>query len=192
MLQELTQVMPQAVWHMCKWLENKCNNHSSLKFCCKQRNYLFGKKGLDSQWLRNGLENRTELLVKVTQSCLTPWDPMDCIVHGILQARILEWVAAFFSRGSSQSSDRTYISHIAVNSLSAEPQGKPQNTGVGNLSLLQGIFPTQESNRGLLHCRWILYQLSYQGSPVERTTEWKELTNLCAVPFLKNWSIVSL
>ena len=40
-----------------------------------------------------------------------------------------------------------------------------QNTGVSSLSLLQGIFPTQESNRGLLHCRWILYQLSYQGSP---------------------------
>ena len=41
-----------------------------------------------------------------------------------------------------------------------------QNTGVGSLSLLQWIFPTQESNRGLLHCRWILYQLSYQGSPI--------------------------
>ena len=40
-----------------------------------------------------------------------------------------------------------------------------QNTGVGSLSLLQGIFPTQESNQGLLHCRWILDQLSYQGSP---------------------------
>ena len=40
-----------------------------------------------------------------------------------------------------------------------------QNTGVGNLFLLQGIFPTRESNQGLLHCRWILYQLSYQGSP---------------------------
>ena len=40
-----------------------------------------------------------------------------------------------------------------------------QNTGVGSLFLLQGIFPTQESNRGLLHCRQILYQLSYQRSP---------------------------
>ena len=40
-----------------------------------------------------------------------------------------------------------------------------QNTGVGSLSLLQGIFLTQESNRGLLHHRQILYQLSYQGSP---------------------------
>ena len=38
-------------------------------------------------------------------------------------------------------------------------------TGVGSLSLLKGIFPTQELNRGLLHCRQILYQLSYQGSP---------------------------
>ena len=41
---------------------------------------------------------------------------------------------------------------------------KPKNTGVGSLSLLQWIFPTQESNWGLLHRRWILYQLSYDGS----------------------------
>ena len=39
-----------------------------------------------------------------------------------------------------------------------------QNTGVGSLFLLQQIFPTQESKKGLLHCRWNLYQLSYQGS----------------------------
>ena len=43
-----------------------------------------------------------------------------------------------------------------------------QNTGVGSLSLLQGIFLTQESNQGLLHCRWVLNQLSYQGSPDDR------------------------
>ena len=54
---------------------------------------------------------------------------------------------------------------LRVGSLSAEPPGKPRNTGVGSLSLLQGIFPTQESNQGLLHCRRILYQLSYQGNP---------------------------
>ena len=40
-----------------------------------------------------------------------------------------------------------------------------QNTGVGSLSLLQGIFLTQGANPGLLQCRWILYQLSHQGSP---------------------------
>ena len=40
-----------------------------------------------------------------------------------------------------------------------------QNTGVGSLSLLQEIFPTHESNTGLPHCRWILYQLSHKGNP---------------------------
>ena len=56
---------------------------------------------------------------------------------------------------------------LQADSLPVEPQGKPKNTGVGNLSLLQWIFLTQESNQGLLHCRWILYQLSYQGSHTE-------------------------
>ena len=51
--------------------------------------------------------------VKVTQSCPSLWYPMDYTVHGILQARILEWVAFPFSRGSSQSRDRTQVSHIA-------------------------------------------------------------------------------
>ena len=55
---------------------------------------------------------------------------------------------------------------LQAGSLPAEPPGKPRNTGVGSLYLLQGIFPTQESNQGLLHCRRILYQLSYQGSPI--------------------------
>ena len=45
-----------------------------------------------------------------------------------------------------------------------------QNTGIGSLSLLQGIFPTQGSNPGLLHCRWILYQLCHMGS--SRILEW--------------------
>ena len=54
---------------------------------------------------------------------------------------------------------------LQVDLLPAEPQGKPKNIGVGSLSLLQGSFPTQELNQGLLYCRQILYQLSYQGSP---------------------------
>ena len=105
--------------------------------------------------------------VKATQSCPTLCDPMDYTVHGILQARILEWIAFPFSRGSSQPRDQTQCRSLAlqVDSLPAEPTRKPKNTGVGNLSLLQQIFLTQESNWGLLHCRWILYQLSYQGSP---------------------------
>ena len=70
----------------------------------------------------------------VTQLCLTFCNSMDCSppassVHGILQAKIVEWVAIPFSRGSSQ---------------------------------------TQGLNPGLLHCRWILYCLIHQGSPIER------------------------
>ena len=86
-----------------------------------------------------------------------PWE--------ILQARILEWVARPSSRGSSQPEIEPWSPTIQAGSLPSEPPGKPKNTGVGSLSLLQGIFPTQESNWGLLHCRQILYQLSYQGSP---------------------------
>ena len=52
-----------------------------------------------------------------------------------------------------------------------------QNTLVGSLSLLQGIFPIQESNWCLLHCRWILYQLSYQGSP---TIKYHKNPSLCS------------
>ena len=102
--------------------------------------------------------------VKVAQLCLTLCDPMDYTVNKILQARILESATFLFSRGSSRSRDQTQVSHMQVDSLPAEPQGQPWNTGVGSLSLCQCIFLTQELNRGFLHCRRILYQLSYQGS----------------------------
>ena len=79
---------------------------------------------------------------------------MDYTVHGILQARILEWVAFPFSRGYSQPRDQTQVSHIASRFFT-------KDIGLGSLSLLQGIFLTQESNQGLLLCSQVLYQLSY-------------------------------
>ena len=48
------------------------------------------------------------------------------------------------------------VFNLSVSKVSAEPLGKSKNTRVGSLSLLQQIFPTQESNWDLLHCRWIL------------------------------------
>jgi len=89
---------------------------------------------------------------------------MDYTVHGILQARILEWVASPSCRGLPNPGIKPRSPALQGDSLPAEPQGKPKNTGVGSLSLLQRIFLTQESNQCLQHCRWILYQLSYQGS----------------------------
>ena len=79
------------------------------------------------------------------------------------------------------------LSHFSHAQLFATPwtvapqdssvHGILQNTGVGSLSLLQGIFPTQGSNPGFPHCRRILYQLSHKGSP--RILEW------VAYPFLQ-------
>ena len=92
----------------------------------------------------------------------TPWT-MACqapLSTGILQARRLEWVAMPSSRGSSQPRSP----ELQADALLSKPPGKPKNTRVGGLSLLQGNFPTRELNRGLLHCTWILYQLSYPGS----------------------------
>ena len=76
---------------------------------------------------------------------------------------------------------------MQADSLPAKPPGKTRNIGVGSLSLLQGIFLTQESNQGLLNCRQILYQLSYQGSPIlyienpkDVTRKLLELINECS------------
>ena len=81
-------------------------------------------------------------------------------------------VAVPLSRGSSQPRVKARSPTLQVDSSPAEPQGKSKNTGVGSLSLLQSIFQTQESNQGLLHCRQIVYQLSYQGSPVKAQEGW--------------------
>ena len=145
---------------------------------------------------------------------------MDCSlpgfsIHGILQARVLEWVAISFSRGSSLPRDRTQVSRIAgrhfnlwatrgyleifaefilqthfdflykfdirkvlshsVMSNFLWPYGLQPTPPLsmefsrqeywGGI-LLQGIFPIQRSNLGLLLCRWIFYHLSHQGSPL--------------------------
>ena len=74
--------------------------------------------------------------VKVAQLCLTLCDPMDYTVYGILQARILEWVA-FPSPGDLPSPGiKPGSLALQADSLPAEPQGKPKNIGMGSLSLL--------------------------------------------------------
>ena len=92
---------------------------------------------------------------------MTPWG---YTVYGILQDRILKWVTFTFSRGSSQSRDPTQVSRIVGGFFTSWATREAQEYCSGSLSLLQGIFPTQESNQGLLHCTRILYQLSYEGS----------------------------
>ena len=111
------------------------------------------------------------LKVKVAQLCVTLCDPINYKVHGILQARILERVAFPFSRGSSHPRDRMQVSQIAGRFFTSWATREAQEYWRGYLSLLQRIFPTQGSNWGLLHCRWILYQHS----------SWKSC-NKCSCP----------
>ena len=63
--------------------------------------------------------------MKVVQLCPTLCEPMDYTVHGILHARILEWVALPFSSESSEPRDQTQTPILLVDSLPAETQGKP-------------------------------------------------------------------
>ena len=142
------------------------------------------------------------MLAKLLHPCFTFGEPMNRSspspsVPGILQARMLEWVAMLSCRESSRPRDQTHVSYAScvgrqvlyhwshLGSLGTlmkvkviqlcltlcdphglySPWNTPcQNTGVGSCSLLQGIFPIQESNSGSLNCRWIIYQLSYQRS----------------------------
>ena len=98
------------------------------------------------------IKNDFKVKVKVTQLCLTLCDP-----HGLVNP----WNSLGQNTGVGNLSLLQGIfpgikprsPALQVDSLSAEPQGKPKTTGVGSRSLLQGIFPTQGSNPGLLHCR---------------------------------------
>ena len=107
-----------------------------------------------------------EVKVKVAQSCSILCDSTDYAVHGILQARY--WSGKPFpSPGDLPNPEIEPRSPTSqADSLAAELPRKPKNTGGRSLSLLQGIFLTQESNWGLLPCRQILYQLRYQGIPI--------------------------
>ena len=109
------------------------------------------------------------------QSCPTLCDPMDYTTFGILQARVLEWVA-FPSPGDLPNPGiKPRSPTLQEDSLPTESQGKPMNTGMASLSLLQQVFLTQGLNQGLLHCRRIVYQLSYQGSLIT-ASNWRVMS----------------
>ena len=106
-------------------------NEQSL--CNKRGVFLLGWEGFLYQ---HGTEVKVKVIV--TQSCSTLCDPMDCgppgsSVHRILQARILEWVAISFSRGSSQPRDQTWSPTLQADSLPSEPpESLPQPWGRKN------------------------------------------------------------
>ena len=107
-----------------------------------------------------GMEPRSPAL---QADALTSESPGMFSVHGILQAKVLEWASIPFSKSESRS---VVSDSLQPHGLYSPWNSPGQNTGVGDLSLLQGIFPIQGLNPRLSHCRWILYQLSHRGSPL--------------------------
>ena len=75
------------------------------------------------------------------------------LVMGILQARILEWLPGPPLGNLPNPGIEPRSPALQADSLPSVPPGKPKNMGVGSLSLLQGNFPIQQLNQGLLHCR---------------------------------------
>ena len=125
-------------------------------------------------WVWGNVECDT-VKVKVALLCLTLCDPMDSIVHGILQAGILEWVALSLLQGifPAQGSNAGLL-HWGRILYRLSHKGSPRILEWVTYPFSREIFPTQELNGGLLHCRWILYQLSYEGSPsvIPRPCPW--------------------
>ena len=109
-----------------------------------------------------------------------------CVLSGSVLSKSL-WPNLLYER---ESESRSVVSYSLPPHGLYRPWNSPdQNTGVGNLSLLQGIFPTQGSNPGLLHYRQILYQLSHKGSP--RIQEWVAYPFSSGSSQSRNWTGVS-
>ena len=129
MLQLKNPVWCNEDWrsHMLQWRPGEAKKMSQERVCSLSafhedtpRKYSATGRGLSPGLhhaapliLISRLQNLRNKKVKVAQLCPTLCDPMDYTVHGILQARILEWVAFFFSGGSSHPRDRIQVSHIA-------------------------------------------------------------------------------
>ena len=130
-----------------------------VKYCIPARTQLFLE--LQEEYIRNAV------LCLVTQFCPTLCHPMDYRPPGSFVYGQEYWSGLPCSPSGDLPDPgiKPRSPSLQVDSLPTEPSGKPKNTGVGSHSCHQVFFPTQESNWGLLHCRWILYQLRYQGSP---------------------------
>ena len=136
----------------------------STQLCSCLSQHCFPQIGNNSSWEEKPVvlppkewQIYSEFIFNFIQFVTQPWRP---------------WIDYSRSLESSKSSEsHSVMSHSLWPHGLYSPWNSPgQNTGVGNLSLLQGIFPTQGLSPGLLHCRQILYQLSHKGSL--RILEW--------------------
>ena len=141
----------------------KMDNQQGPTYCVAQKTLL------NVRWqprMEGSLGENGYMYVYGWVSLLSTWNYPN-IVNQLLNWIELNWIESHSVMSDSLRPYRLY-----------SPWNSPgQNTGVSSLSLLQGIFPTQGSNPGLLHCRQILYQLSYQGSPTLQSKKKKKVKN---------------
>ena len=133
-------------------------------------------------WVSSGSMTCDDIIFLTTTELVLTYSL--CILYKVLKVLVVTLC------NSSESESCSVVSNsLWPHGLYSPWNSIDQNTGIGNLSLLQRIFPTQGSNPGFPHCRQILYQLSHKGSP--RTLEW------VAYPFSRgssrprNWTGVS-
>ena len=126
-------------------------------------------------WTRFFLENSCHYTQKLSSWLLTKfWPPTKILLLFQIMGALVSTVPSnnqhlIVIKKSESESHSVVSDSLRPHGLYCPWNSPGQNTGVGSLFLLQGIFPIQESNLGLLHCRQILYQLSYlvahKGSP---------------------------
>ena len=109
----------------CFWVEYRCMGQTADILCTDMSWQEGNAKRYQGRKKKILLHAAFFQKVKVAQSCPTLFSTMDSIVHGILQARILEWIAFPFSRRSSQPRGITQVFLIAGGSFPAEPQRRP-------------------------------------------------------------------
>ena len=154
------------------------------QYCSSSLAVMMAELGKPSPWgfLRTQSSDCTRMAAPCsdTETILDAHTALDCSPRALPDASLFALYSNSmkrFYRRRNESSERCPKSAclntepglrsptLQADSLPAKPPGKPKNTGVGSLSLLQGIFLIQESNQGLLHCRWIFHRLSYQLNP---------------------------
>ena len=103
--------------------------------------------------------------MKVTQSCPTLCEFMDYTVHGFFRPEYWSGQPFPSPKDIPNPEIKPRSLTLQADSLPAEPQGKPKNDWRGQPIPSPVDLPDRESNRGLLHCRWVLYQPTYMGNP---------------------------
>ena len=128
---ENSMVIPQKL--VTIWFSNPTPSHVSRQSYNSKRYMQDSKESVHTSCRCDRKPSCSHSESEVPQSCPTLWDPMDCsppgsFVHGILHARILEWVAISFSRGSSRLGIKPGSPALQTDALTSEPPGKPNLT----------------------------------------------------------------